>query len=458
MKKKSLLYYILALWPAFFVACNDTLDGIGTTIQPSNDKLVVGTDTLQLSSKTVDVEKVFSKTKYPVLGEYIDPVFGTIRANYVGEFYYPEGTAFKSLKDIAIESVRLTISYLSIIGDSVAPMTVEVYKINKQLPKNQDYTRFNASQYADMSAPLGEQTFSGKNSTSHFETDYSGTTPRKITVYDINVELPETIGTDFLAEYRKENHGLLKNADTFKEFFPGVYVTTGFGNSTILNVSTTSLYIKYKYTDVGGSSFKTDTIRTDSIRLNITPEVTQINNVENDNAVITNSAEGAFVKSPAGAYTELTFPVSHIYEKLSQMALNQAGLTIFAMPDPHEETTVKLSPPSHLLLVNKDSLDGFFEKRKLPDNVTSYVAAFNSSTYSYNFGNVAAMINHYNREKSSSFDLTYYLVPVDATFATDQYGKQTTTVTNLYNKMMPSAAKLDKSADKLKLNIIYTSF
>ena len=68
------------------------------------------------------------------------------------------------------------------------------------------------------------------------------------------------------------------------------------------------------------------------------------------------------------------------------------------------------------------------------------------------------MINHYNREKSSSFDLTYYLVPVDATFATDQYGKQTTTVTNLYNKMMPSAAKLDKSADKLKLNIIYTSF
>ena len=140
------------------------------------------------------------------------------------------------------------------------------------------------------------------------------------------------------------------------------------------------------------------------------------------------------------------------------MALNQAGLTIFAMPDPHEETTVKLSPPSHLLLVNKDSLDGFFEKRKLPDNVTSYVAAFNSSTYSYNFGNVAAMINHYNREKSSSFDLTYYLVPVDATFATDQYGKQTTTVTNLYNKMMPSAAKLDKSADKLKLNIIYTSF
>ena len=62
MKKKSLLYYILALWPAFFIACNDTLDGIGTTIQPSNDKLVVGTDTLQLSSKTgyLVLENTFS--------------------------------------------------------------------------------------------------------------------------------------------------------------------------------------------------------------------------------------------------------------------------------------------------------------------------------------------------------------------------------------------------------------
>ncbi len=459
MKSKSSLHTLfLAVSMALFVACNDTLDNIGTTIKPTNDKLAVDTDTLELSSQTITAGKVFSKTKYPILGEYIDPVFGTIRANYAGEFYYPENTAFKSLEDIEIKSVRLTISYASIIGDSVAPMTVEVYKIKKQLPKNDDYTELNVAEYVDLSSPLGEQTFSGKNSTYHIETDYSSGTSKKITVYDINVDLPKTIGTDFLAEYKKTNHGLLKDSDTFKEFFPGVYVTTGFGNSTILNVNTTSLYIKYSYNDIGGSSSKTDTVRTDSIRLNITPEVTQINNVENDNAVIMSSSDATFVKSPAGVYTELTFPISTIYNKLSTMALNQAGLTVYAMPDPHQEVTVKLNPPSYLLLINKDSLSGFFEKRKLPDNITSYIAAFSSTSYSYSFGNIAAMINHYNKIKEGAFDLTYYLVPIDATFATDQYGNTTKTVTNIYNKMMPSAAKIDKSSEKLKLDIIYTNF
>jgi len=81
-------------------------------------------------------------------------------------------------------------------------------------------------------------------------------------VYDINVQLPKSIGEGFLAEYRKEGHGKLADADTFREYFPGLYFTTSFGNSTILSVNLTSLDVHYHYTDKGGSSSGTDTIRT----------------------------------------------------------------------------------------------------------------------------------------------------------------------------------------------------
>ena len=457
MKLRTLYKLLFIAIVTAFVSCNDTLDKVGFSIQPENDRVSVGTDTLKLTSRTIQVDSIFSRTKYPILGEYIDPIFGTIRSEYVGEFYYPENLTFKDGAEI--DSVRLTVSYSSIIGDSLAPMELAVYKVIKELPKNKDYTNFDPRSNSDMSAPLGKQLFTGKNNTYHTETYYTGQSTQTVKVYDIYTHLPKSIGEAFLAEYKKAGHGALKNTDTFRAFFPGLYFTTNFGNSTILNVNLTSLNVHYKYLDPNGSSQKKDTIRTAEWRLNITPEVTQINYVNNNNdQLLAPNDKGTFIKSPAGVNTEITFPISKIYDNLSSRALNQARFEIYALPEANQDNKVKLIPPDHLLLVNKDSLKGFFENRKLPDNITSYLATFNSSTYSYNFGNIAAMINYYKKQKKAAFDLTYYLIPIDVTFATDQYGRQTNTATAVYNQMKPSAVMLEKKPEKLKLDIVYSSF
>lgn len=452
---KSLLIAFIAL---SVVACNDTLDRIGFTIQPDNDKLSVGVDTLELDARTIQVESVFSKTKYPVLGEYIDPVFGTIKSDYAGEFYYPESSQFKD--GAVIDSVKLKVSYTSIIGDSLAPMRLSVYEITKPLPRNNDYSNIDPKTYANMSSPLGSTVFTGKNSTYRTEVYSSGRNTQTMTIYEINVKLPDELGTKFLNEYNKPGHGDLVNTDTFKEFFPGLYITTTFGNSTIVNVNLTSLHVHYHYVDKGGSSEKTDTIRTDQMRLNITPEVTQINYIENNNQqLLAQNNDYTFIKSPAGVNTEITFPFSEVHENLKSKALNTANLTVFALPDAFEQETVKLNPPQYMLLINKDSLNGFFENRKLPDNRTSFVSsAFNPTTYSYNFGNISAMVNHYKEiHGDNAFDLTYCMIPVDASFGTDRYGRQTNQVIAIYNQMMPGAVMLDKRKGKLKLDMIFSS-
>ncbi|HBK30371.1 MAG TPA: hypothetical protein DDZ78_01940, partial [Porphyromonadaceae bacterium] len=131
MKVPSLIYKAVCI--SFFVmlafACNDNLEKIGFSIQPDGEGLAMNVDTLTLSAETVQVDSIFSRTKYPVLGEYVDPVFGSIKSDYMGEFYLPEGIGFHD--DVrAIDSVRLLVSYTSIIGDSLSPMQVLVYGLN----------------------------------------------------------------------------------------------------------------------------------------------------------------------------------------------------------------------------------------------------------------------------------------------------------------------------------------
>lgn len=456
--KKYLFNGLLSAMVLFgIVACNDTLDQVGFTIQPDGDRLSLSTDTLLLSAHSVKVDSIYLSSQYPVLGEYADPVFGHMKADYAGEFYLPETISFKD--GAVIDSVSLQISYASIVGDSLAPMRLSVYELNRTLPANKTYSNVEASAYADLSAPIGSARFTGKNATYTTEQYQSGYTTQTVTIYQINVDLPKTMGEEFLAEYLKPGHGSVANQEAFRKFFPGVYVTTDFGGSTMLNVNMTSLYFHYHYLDKNGSSTKTDTIRTARTRLNITPEVTQLNYVQNlNNGTYNASIDKSYVKSPAGVFTEIEMPISQLNEKLKNRALNLANFSVSADPKAFENEQVKLSPPKYLLLINKEDLNGFFEKRSLPNNITSFVGAFNASTYSYDFGNIASMINYYNEKNNGApFDLTYYLIPVDAEYSSDT-SSSSQSLTAITHQSMPTGVVLNTEKGGLKLEVIFSSF
>ncbi len=464
MKRNSSIKGLFLIFAAIItLSCNDTLDQVGFTIQPGKDRLGLGVDTLDLQARTLQADSVYNKTKNPVLGEYADPVFGAIRSSYIGEFYFPEGTGFKD--GAHIDSVRVIVSYTTMMGDSLEPMELSVFEVNKSLKGVNNYTHIDPAEYVNLATPLGSQVFTGKNSTyrteSYQASDYSTVT---YNVYDIIVKLPNALGDNFLTEYRKPGHGKMLNADTFREFFKGLYFAPTFGKSTIVNVDATSLYVHYHYLDKNGSSTKQDTIRTDAIRLNITPEVAQLNYIENNNnTLLDENDQYTYVKSPAGVNTEITFPLSELHDKIKSQALNLANFTVYAVPDASENPMVKISPPDYLLLINKDSLNGFFEQRRLIDNVTSFISSkFDATTYSYKFSNISTMINHYNQEHDgAAFDLVYYLIPVKATYTTSQqsyYSQATSVLTALHNQMWPTAVKLDKRKGNMKLELIFSNF
>lgn len=443
----------IAVTSIALLSCNDTLSDLGVSIQPDGDKLTVGTDTLTLNAKTVQVESINAKTDKPVLGEYLDSIFGSVKSDYVGEFYFPAGKTFPN--NSIIDSVRLFVSYTTWTGDSLAPMQLSVYRLNKQLPQKGTTTDFNISSYINPN-PIGQQVFTAKNNT--YYTQFDGTD--SLNIYNIIVDFPISLGEEFLAESKKTD-SKLKDTESLREFFPGLFMTTTFGNSTMINVELTSFVINYHYNDVGGSSTGQDTIRNAELPLYITPEVTQLSTIQNKNAdLLAPNANLTYIKSPAGVNTEIVFPLSQVADQLESQALNLANFKVQAVP-PVDNGSFHLNAAPYLLLINKDSLSSFFQKKTLPNSVTTFYAAFNSTTYAYDFGNISAMVNHYKEKNNGTIkDLTYLLVPVSITQQTSQdaYGNQTSVLTGVYNLMTPSATTISKKPEDLRLEMIFSKF
>ena len=450
MKHKNILYITLLSIVALLYSCDDSLKNIGFTIQPEGDRITVGTDSLFVNAKTVSVESLlpdgmFAKTKKPVLGEYKDPLYGTTKSDYVGEFYYPEGSKFP--KNTTIDSVRVAVFYNTWKGDSVAPIGLSVYEVNKSLPSGSHFTNFDPTDYVDTSAPMGKSVFSPANievpKAEREQPDY---------YHRAFVDLPLSFGERIynLSETIED-----LDTDSFKEHIKGLYLTTDFGTGAIVTVDYTYLYVHYNYLDEKGSSTNEDTIRTGSMILNTTPEVIQINQIQNKNdKLLEQNDEYTYIKSPAGVYTEIEFPLTEKADKLNNQALNLAKFRVTALPDVDTDVKFKLTPSPYLLLVNKDDLKEFFEKRMVPDNVTSFYAQLDQTTYTYDFGNLAAMINHYKQENDGEVkDLNYVLVPIDVEISNINNQAQ---ITAIYNQMTPTGTTLLKSKAKMKLDLVFS--
>lgn len=457
MKLKTIFSSLLLLLIlSFATSCDDSITELGTTIQPSSDNITVGMDTLILSSKTVRFDSIFGKTSNPVLGEYQDPVYGIIRSDYLGELYIPEGSTFP--KNAVIDSVKLGIFYNTWVGDSISPMEVSVYELTKTLPSASYYTNFDPKNYYNRNSFLGKSMFTAAN----LEVPASA---RKVSRYyhRVFVTLSDELGNRFLEESKKGKESRLLNAYKLRTFFHGLYINTSFGSGTVIKTDYTLLNFHYHYLVEKGNYNRTkDSTYVATMQLSFSPEVTQINHIENKNAqLLAENAANTFVKSPAGVYTEITFPFSKIEEKLSARALNLASFSVNAVPS-QSDMKFTLKPPPYLLLLNKDSLSGFFSKRKMFDKVTSFHAKLDTTNYVYNFGDISAMVNHYKKVKRNNGvvpDLTYVLVPVNIGFREAyQYGRKMIVPSSVSNLLMPRAATLRKEPKYLNLKLIFSDF
>ena len=195
----------------------------------------------------------------------------------------------------------------------------------------------------------------------------------------------------------------------------------------------------------------------------ITQETDKMEELVNDNSC-------TYLKTPAGIFTELTIPVDEVISsKHINDTLSTARLFIPRINNT-QQSAYSLPSPKTLLLIEKDSVDSFFNKEKLADYRSSYLSTLSTTYNGYTFGNISYLISSMYRKRSGSFvsDEEYMLqhpnwnkvvlIPVETTYTTLSSSSELTKVS--YDMSLTSTKLAKGTADnkKITLKVIYSKF
>ncbi|MCD7977857.1 MAG: DUF4270 domain-containing protein [Tannerellaceae bacterium] len=473
--KIRLLTFIIGLGLLTLASCTNG-DILGIGMGPDDDRASVKTDTFLIKASTIKVDSVYAKTSEAALGEIYDPLYGTLKADYLCEFYCPEDFTFPSTPiDGKIDSVEFNIVYSSWTGDSLVSMQARIYEITTPLDRNY-YTNINPGDYSDMQKPLGSQVYTAYDmSISDSIRNIQDMDDDNYYTPHVRIRMPLEFGQK-IYDATINNREVFKNQQTFNEFFPGLYVTTDYGIGNVLHVAGSQMRIWYTENYVDKDVNGNDSIyprRTSCIFLT-TKEVIQLNRVQNSqlDQLLTPNEDYTYLKSPAGVFTQLEIPMAEISPKIKDRRVNNFALTLRATPE--EDWDYALDPPSYVLLIPKDSMSSFFENNKTIDEITtyytSYTGVYKKNNYgqltneqydddekrTYQFANLAKLLN-YQLQYAPDENLILYVVPVTIQ-RNDDYTSSTGYSTKAYHEMKMSGATLRKKPEDLEIEIITSKF
>lgn len=445
----------LSLGISILSGCNDDLTQVGTSIQPENDRPIVYADTFYMKAQTLLTDSVYARTTYGSLGEIYDPLYGNLKSDFMCQFYSPENFRFKQTPlEGRIDSVEFTILYgRTWTGDSLTPMRAQLYEVTTPLTRD-FYTNIDPEQYCNMQKLLGTQMYTARDLANVSDSLWSAKDQNGDLTYrpNINIRMPQEVGQRF---YDATIHTpeVFNNQNSFNEFFPGIYVTNTYGTGNIINVEGSMMTIYYKYMTKGYTG--QDSIGKTSEMFSATSEVIQLNRFKNTDMshLLEPNDSIAYLKSPAGVYTQLTIPAQDIAPIIKGRIVSNVALSLKALPQ--ENWKYAFQAPSNILILPKDSMDGFFKSNSVENNITSYRGEYVSSTRTYTFGNIARLLRTHI-ENSPDEDLVINVVPVERRvgFTTNYYGQTTPYTVAIENYLKPSGVKLRIDKEAMEMRIV----
>lgn len=448
MKVKSIFAIVSCFLALAFASCDDDLNSIGGAIQPPGDGISTSTDTLAVTARTISMQdSVYARTINGVLGQYEDDLFGTIKSDYLCQFYFPTGGKFQD-NLLQIDSVQFVVDFINYTGDTLTPMGLSVYEATKEIPNN-FYTNVDPTKYiGDKPTLLASEAYT----ISGTKIVVASTKQREI-IADLGIDFGKRIYNGWKDKKFTDNA-------TFNQFFKGTYVTTNFGSGSLIRVLYTSIDIFYKYNDVLGNHNNTaDTIRNSSFSLTVTPEVMQLNHIKNKNPekLFEEGTGATYLKTPAGVYTEVVFPINKIKTNMASKEFKTINTALFTLKGYTEkESTGKyeLGRPTTVLLINKDSVESFFSERKLYDGKTTIIGTRGSNNI-YSFGNISTLINTY-KDMNLDKDPVFTVIPVEVATKTDANGSSY--LTGVFNYLQPATSIIRNDEKNMRLELVYSKF
>lgn len=461
--RNSILLLIATLVIAVgFNSCTD--ETIGPSISDIQSA-VISDSNFVISGVSVPNSHLRSRSSIQLLGKVTAGGYGKLTSDVVTQFM--PSTAIDTVGvhggadwiDSCFITMRVAVG--DVTGDTLAPMRMDIYKLNKKLPLP-IYSDFDPSSYYSKGDLMGSVAYSAndlarKSSTAQ---DYS-----TVYYYEVNVPVPVEYARDMFNEY-KNNPATFETPANFANYFPGVYITNSYGEGHVMNfydIEFVTFYRKYeKITEA------TDTIypAVSQSYLAVTPEVVYNNNItlEPDDAIKAMiNAGDAIIMAPAGYEVKAQFPVQDIIDKFkndTKDALGKINALTLEIPVEKVTNTYDIAPPKYLLMVKESYRDEFFEKDSLTNNKDAFYAEYNELEKKYLFTGLRDYVLDVIENKggvATAEDTNFIIMPIDVTTYSNStsssyyyYYYSTSSTSSVVTKIAPAVSK--PSIAKLNLN------
>lgn len=475
------LLTVLVIAALTFAACDDTTEGIGGSITNKIDNINISDSAFNVTTKSIVADSVLSRNNTGLIGKMKDPETGNyVKGDYMTQLSVLPTFSVDTLDyikqanngSIEADSCYLLVSYNASYGDTIAPMKVTAYEMTKPMAEDKEY-------YSNYDAFKDKEGWVSENN-QHWSSNYnlSNTSDVKNFKIYLNKEYKKdgktykNYGSYILQTYEKHPEYFKTNFKFLHNVCPGFYIKNVGGTGNMAKIWNTELIFYWT---------RHKTINKDSTAVSIgynrfdgTEEVLQLNKIENDTENLKKLASKdqekcTYLKSPAGIFTEVTLPIEDIMKGHEKDTLNTATISFPRLNNENEDNPYNFATPSTILMVQKDSLQSFFEKSKLADNRTSYTASYSSTgTYknAYTFQNIANLVSamYKNKGKGENWNKVV-LVPVNVITTTQGY---TTVISKINHDMALASTRLkrgvittDSSGKKtspIQIKVIYSKF
>ena len=452
------LLTVLVIAALTFAACDDTTEGIGGSITNKIDNINISNSAFNVTTKSIVADSVLSRNNTGLIGKMKDPETGNyVKGDYMTQLSVLPTFSVDTLDyikqankgSIEADSCYLLVSYNASYGDTIAPMKVTAYEMTKPMAENQEYySNYDAFEKGWVS-----------ESNQHWSSNYNLSNTSDVKNFKIYLNKKykkdgktyKNYGSYIMQTYAEHPEYFKTNYKFLNNVCPGFYIKNVGGTGNMAKIWNTELIFYWT---------RKKTINTDSTAVSIgynrfdgTEEVLQLNKIENDTENLKKLASKdqekcTYLKSPAGIFTEVTLPIEDIMKGHEKDTLNTATISFPRLNNENEDNPYNFATPSTILMVQKDSLQSFFEKSKLADSRTSYTASYSSTGIyknAYTFQNIANLVSamYKNKGKGENWNKVV-LVPVNVITTTQGY---TTVISKINHDMSLASTRLIVGTD-----------
>ena len=428
---------------AFLVSCEEDTSQIGPGLTIDDTSITLDSITYNLDARAVAYDKFDARTGNLMLGNLDVAEYGSLNCSFVTRLMcatklnVPDSLLYPERVDSC--KIRLAIARGGLTGDSLAPQKIAAYRLTKALPAGIS-NDFNPEGYYDPSSPLGLRSYTASliaDSDSAFLNigdNYSA--------FYVDIPVSKELGQEIFTQY-KEHPEVFEWPQTFAQYFPGIFVNSVFGKGCVANIRSILFGVYFhsladKTTITDGDTI-TSQVHTAAVvyPFSSSPEVLSSNNISykvSDYMKNLVASGKKVVTTPGGYLIKLNFPAQDLVNRYNSgdHNLSMVNDLYFTIPAEVIENDYGIGATPSLLLIKTSEMEDFFNNNQLPDNKTSFTAAYDSTNKKYTFSSMRQYIlDLINKGSITDEDTDFTIVPVEITSETETsyYGNSTSYVT-----------------------------